>query len=326
MSTQRSINSRSLQARDRLSYEQKVINYGRVGGHSGLSRMKSCKEILAKDIQTDGRGNIVKMPPLIGRPCFAIPTGYLRERCAPPILANGRYRPSSKCNQCKVRTGCHKVVVERSKYVDSLTGSLLPPLREWSDAGGVALYGFDKALEKVGLNAWRKIAYAFQTVTFTNSNDVVVQKFWDGEEERFEKLRKSAAVKRLRRDWSEGRSLAGLTNGLHQGRNERLAILLLTLTVGPKPKYLARVFQDAAERIASAWWGREFAKLTGGKGNANYIAGILIAENMNLGVCKSSLRSTVKQDLNRIKKLEAVANYNGGAAIWPKFLHPDLIV
>jgi hypothetical protein len=288
--------------------------------------MKSCQEILAKDIQTDGRGNIVKMPPLIGRPCFAIPTGYLRERCAPLILANGRCLPSSKCHGCKVRAGCHKVVVERAMYVNSLTGSLLPPMREWSDAKGFALHGFDKALERLGPIAWRTIASAFQKVTFVSSNDVAVNLFWDSEKERFAKIRKSAEVKKLQQDWREGRSLAGLITGLHQGRDERLTILLSTLTVCPKPKYLERVFKDSAERISSAWWGREFAKLTGGKENPNNIANILIAENINLGISHSSLRSTLKHDLCRIKKLETVAKYNGGAAIWPKFLHPDLIV
>ena len=326
MNTQQSANSRSLQARDRLSYEQKVINYARVGGHSGLSRMKSCNEILAKDIQTDGRGNIVNMPLLIGKPCFAIPTAYLRERCAPPILVNKRFFPSSKCDKCKVRPGCHNVVVERAKIVDCLTGSLLSPLREWSDAGGVALYGFDKALERLGPKAWQRIGHAFQKISFVSSNDVAVNQFWDSEKERFAKLRKSAEVKRLQQDWREGRSLTGLITGLHQGRDDRLTILLSILTVGPKPNYLARVYEDAGERIAAAWWAREFAKLTGGKENPNNIANILIGENMNLGISQSSLRSTVKQDLYRIKKLEAVAKYNGGVAIWPKFLHPDLIV
>ena len=326
MSTQQSKNSRFLEARDRLPYNQKIINYGRLGGHSRLAKMKSCNKILANDIQTDGRGNIVNMPLLIGKPCFAIPTAYLRERCAPPILVNKRHFPSSKCHKCKVRPGCHKVVVERAKYVDCLTGSLLPPLREWSDAGGVALYGFDKALERLGPKAWQRIGHAFQKVTFLSSNDVAVIQFWDSEKERFAKLRKSAEVKSLQQDWREGRSLTGLITGLHQGREERLTILLSILTVGPKPKYLARVFRVAAERIAAAWWGREFAKFTGGKENPNNIANILIAENMNLGISQSSLRSTVKHDLYRIEKLETVAKYNGGTAIWPKFLHPDLIV
>ena len=112
MNTQQSRNSRALEARDRLPYYQKLIKYGRLGGHSRLSRMKSCKKISGEDIQTDGQGNILNMPLLIGKPCFGIPTGYLRERCAPPILANGRYFPSSKCHGCKVRAGCHKVVVK----------------------------------------------------------------------------------------------------------------------------------------------------------------------------------------------------------------------
>ena len=320
MSTQQSKNSRSLEARDRLPYDRKVIEYSRLGGHSRLARMKSSEKILAMDVETDGQGNILNMPLLIGKPCFAIPTGYLRERCAPPILANGRHLPSSKCHPCKVRPGCHKVVVERAKYVECLTDSLLPPLREWS----VALYGFDKALERLGPKAWQGIGHAFQKVTFVSSNDVAVKQFWDNEKERFAKLRKSAEVKRLQQDWREGRTLAGLIAGLDQGRTERLAILLSTLTLGSKPRYLLRVFQGAAERIVSAWWGREFAKLTGSKENPNNIANILIAENMNLGISQSSLRSTVKHDLDRIKKLETVAKYNGGAAIWPKFLHPDL--
>ena len=326
MNPQQSRNSRALEARDRLPYHQKVIKYGRLGGHSRLAKMKSCNKILAKDVQTDGRGNILNMPPLIGKPCFGIPTGYLRERCAPQTLAKHRYFPSSKCYACKVRAGCHKVVVERSKYVDSLTSLLLPPLREWNDAGGVALYGFDVALKKLGPKAWRRIGYAFQKVTFLSSNDISVNRFWDSKRERFAKLRKSAELKKLRQDWREGRSLAGLTTGLHQGRDERLTILLSILTGGHKPKYLARVFQDSAERIAAAWWGREFAKLTGGKENPNNIANILIAENMNFGISQTSLRSTVKDDLYRIKKLETVAKYNGGVAILPKFLHPDLIV
>lgn len=328
MNTQQSTNTRSLQARDRLPFEAKVVLYGRLQGHSGLSKMRPCKKIAAEDVHTDGQGNVSDMPRLIGRPCFAIPTGYLREQYAPlkRVEAMRTMAPTSKCNRCNVASACRKVVFERMRHVHSVTPSIASAMQEWKQAGGFKLYGFNVALSTLGEAAWRDIANEFQKVSFACSNDHAVKDYWDSENETYAKRRRSAAAKELNQDWREGRSLPILVAGLHQGRSERITLLQAALKSSGKPPYLVRTFDKDVERLAAAWWGREFAKFTGGKLNPHNIAGILIDENLNLGICKSSLRSTLLSDFTKIQKLQANAGYNKWVPIWSKFEHPALIL
>ena len=327
MAITQSLNSRSLRVADQRSYFEKVVRYGHIGGHSKLARMRQCPVVLHQDIETDGAGNILKMPPLIGRPCFGIPTAYLRERCVPPkfVPALKVTMPTSKCIACNAQRACHAVIVERLSYVQSKSGTLVPLLQIWRDEGGFTLNCFQQALDKLGPAPWKNITYALQKFIFLSSNVQAINEYWDAEEKRCVSVARSAAIRIVKAEWRKGDSLSSLTAGLDIGGAERVALLQTILATAATPRYLTYVSAKSIDRIAFAWWGREYAKLTGKKDNPNSIAKILIAANLNLKICESSLRSSVKFDLLIIKKLEAQAKYNGGAPIWPKFSHPALV-
>lgn len=326
MGNLQSQNSKALQIVDCWPYDKKVIKYAGDKPHPTLARMLPCPSFSHADVQTDGKGNVIEMPTLIGRPCFAIPVAHLRERFRPDQLdrKSGIYRPTSKCLRCNVKDACVKVVTERLKVVSIVFPALVPALNEWQDAGGFTNGGFPKAIEKLGEHGWRNIYMWMQRVQFTSSNDGAVSSYWLDKSDRFSKSDARARAKDVRDRWEKDGADFSLVAGLHEGRRGRKAILEMAISSGATPKYLCRFKIEGVDRLTYAWWGREYARLTGKKINPNSIAKILLSYRLNLGICQSSLRSSIKFDLVRIAKLESAAQYNGRTPIWPKFIHPDL--
>lgn len=317
-------NNRAMQTVDCWPYDRKVIRYAHERPLEAFKRMTVCPVFGPKDVKTDGQGNIIEMPRLIGRPCFGIPPAYLRQRFRPDKLdrKSGKMRPASKCARCKIQKACLKVNLERFKAIRTKYPEFKNAVVEWHRAGGLNAGGFPKAFEKLGEAGWRDVCRWPQRMDFTSSNAAAVASYWQEKSNQFSRCAARARAAQVASSWKEGNDLHLLPMGLDRGHQERTVLLRQTISSENVPKYLRRVPIASAERIAYAWWGREFAKLTGQKTNPNRIAKILISYKRNLGISESSLRSSVASDLDRIDKLESAAQYNGGAPIWPRFTHP----
>lgn len=316
-------NQRVLKDADLWEYNVKVMKWSGKVAHPNIKRMRNPIPLTVSDIQTDSNGNITDMPLLVGRPCFAIPTAYLRQRMASPKYVPNMQRmmPASKCERCKVRQACKAVTVERLRVAATQVPQLTPALRDWTSVGGFDLEGFEKALNILGEAGWRNVYFALQKVDFSSSNDLAVSAYW---KDITEKAYAKATRDRLANGWKNGDETSKLISGLNQGRQERIASLAASISSASPPKYLRRYSPADVNRITAAWWGREYAKLTGKKVNSSSIARIIIETNLNYGIAHSSLRSSVKSDLEKIRKLEACTQYNGGQPIWPRFTHPSL--
>lgn len=323
----RTSNNLVLQKVDCWPYEKKVIAYAGEKPLPSFGRMLRCPKFPADDVHTDGQGNIIDMPSLFGRPCFGIPTAYLRERYRPDQLdpKSGKMRPAAKCLRCKVRKACLKVVTERVRVICMQDSKFVTAMKKWDEAEGFKPGGFPTALGKLGKIGWINVCAGTQRVSFASNNDAAIRSYWQARSDKFFKSTARANAAQLRSDWKVGNYLHLLVSGLDQGHQERVTLLHRTLSSASPPKYLRRFPMTSAERLAYAWWGREYAKLTGQKTNPNRIARILIKNGRNLNICESSLRSSLASDLDRIDKLESAAQYNGGAPIWPRFLHPLLL-
>lgn len=308
-------------------YTAKVLRWGGRDPIPEAVRLSNTAKFLPAHVKTDKAGNITRMPELTGKPCFGIPTAYLRHgrRRASYVPRLKERKHNSRCDRCKIRKACVKVVIERVKVVAQASSEFRQLLGVWSEAEGMEAGGFDRASEKLGKGHWTRMIHLLAEVDFSNSNDEHVAAHWDERCAEAEKKERNAKAAALRSAWAKGDRLEYLTDGLDAGARERAQALEDLLQSDSVPKYLKRFPIESVERVTTVWWGREFAMLTGKKENANAIATILRAQGRSLDKSQSVLRAAVKKDLEQyIPKLEANAKYNGGTAIWPKFQHPAL--
>ena len=316
---------RRMQRLDLMSYREKSIRWKRkdpLGTGVGLTTGPNLKP---EQVATDGRGNIQSISAFVRKPCFGIPTAWLRHAHQPPTYVNrlDQWIHNGRCDRCLASEACEKVAIERVKWVARTKSDFRRAFKAWKDAGGLERSGFEKALAALGEKGWSAVCYPLDTASFSTVNEPHVRAFWQMREAEAAKKAKGKERFRLREAWKAGEELNVLREGLTGGAKER-ASLLLTVIKGPEtPKYLAKFPKDSITRICNVWWSREFAHLTGRPINDSQVASIAIDQG-RIGISHSSLRQMVKKDRARIKKLESAAGYNGGTPIWPKFIHPAL--
>jgi hypothetical protein len=223
-----------------------------------------------------------------------------------------------------IADACIEVVTRRLAVLAERDAVFAEALDAWVGAGGVEDGGFAVAYEKLGPGAWTKVQSPLRFAGFKSVNDEVVKRRWA--ELRAMAAQAETRSKRyhLRTRWKDARALVLLVDGLDEGRRERERLLRAALAHAERPSYLRYLPSESIARLGATWWGREYARFTGRPINPSRIARILIENERGLGRSHSVLRAMVKDDLRRIAKLESSAAYNGGAPIWPKFVHPRL--
>lgn len=319
-------NQKKLRRLDVESYQEKSLTWSREKPVDKGVRISNKASFKPHRVETDGHGNVVDMPPLAGKPCFGIPTAFLRHGRAPAVYVKRLKERvhNSRCDLCNIRKACKKLVGERARYLAETQPEFHSLIHNWIEAGGLEKGGFAVAHKELGQGAWTRIGHFLQSANFSNSNDAFVAEHWAAKMSQAQKSEEGRARTFFRTAWKHNRQHDVLIEGLDTGRDERLQILDDLLAEHSPLNYLRWIQPGSAERICAIWWGREFLKLTGQTVNPNRIATCLIEKGRALGKSHAVLRSDAKRDLKAIQRLEASAKYNGGSPKWPKFRHPVL--
>lgn len=310
---------------DLLSYQDKSRRFKRCDLFKPGTKIYAKPRITPDEVQTDGDGNVIGAPMIAEKPCFGIPTAWLRHAHQPPTYVKRLDQKvhNGRCDKCLAAKACNKVAIERIKRVAQVRPDFRRPFRNWKDEGGLEKGGFAKAFGVLGENGWSAVCYPLDIASFTTTNDIRVRAFWREKEAFAQRTARGKERFRLRKAWKADEDLDVLREGLTEGAKER-AKLLHTMISGPNtPRYLARFPITSISRLCNVWWSREFVRLTGRPINDSQIASVAI-EQRRIDMSHSSLRQMVKKDCPRIAKLESAAEYNGGTPIWPKFIHPAL--
>lgn len=310
---------------DLLSYQDKSRRFRRCDPFKPGTKIYAKPRITPDEVQTDGGGNVIGAPMIVEKPCFGIPTAWLRHAHQPPtyIRRLDQKVHNGRCDKCLAADACKKVATERIKNVAQDRRDFRGPIRKWIGAGGLEEGGFAKAFGALGETGWSAVCYPLDTASFTTTNDPNVRAYW---RERADEAAKKASGKerfRLRQAWRADEDLDVLRQGLTEGAKERARLLFAVIMGSQRPSYLTSFPQDSITRLCNVWWSREFVRLTGRPINDSQIATVAI-EQRRIDMSHSSLRQMVKKDCLRIAKLESAAKYNGGTPIWPKFVHPAL--
>lgn len=310
---------------DLLSYQDKSRRFRREEPFRPGTKIYAKPQITRDEVQTDGDGNVIRTPLIAEKPCFGIPTAWLRHAHQPPTYVKRKDERihNGRCDKCLATDACKKVATERIKSVAKDRPDFRGPFRQWIEAGGLEKSGFAKAFGALGENGWSAVCYPLDIASFTTSNDPHVRAFWQEREDEAAKKARGREQFRLRKAWKADEDLDVLREGLTEGAKERVKLLHAVINGPDTPRYLASFPVSSISRLCNVWWAREFARRTGRPINDSQIASVAI-DQRRIDMAHSSLRQMVRKDRSRIAKLESAAGYNGGTPIWPKFIHPAL--
>lgn len=341
-----------------LSYSDKVLHWSREYPTIKGFRIDNKTSIAINQVILDNSGNIIRIPELLNKPCFGIPTAWLRHGRQKAIFNNStkQYEHNSRCDICKVNPACKKVIRSRIRFTYAHKSTSTEKLKDWVFALGLKPGGFDNALKELREGTWTKIVHDLQSFDFSSVNDQIAL---DHSQKALIDSRVAAELNRkrdLRRRWkakplknvikttqpispssktanpakksqkapelANRHDLNNLYGWLDEGREQRQAILIALQGAGGLPKYLSRLRPGFIDRYGAAWWGRELCRFRGWTINPSAVANAVEEHNRFPGQSQATLRQTFKDDLARIAKLEKVSAQNGGAAIWQRISLP----
>lgn len=253
-------------------------------------------------------GHIENMPPLVGRPCFGIPTAFLRYKDHVRYTRHRGLQPAGRCADCKAREACAYTVERRLRAVPSVTNAWT----EWLQADGPAAFnkvGFAKSHAR---HRWYALYRELARHAFESSNDAVAAAHYQDQRRlQLEKdqVRQARKRKMARRQGVVDAVDLALLNDAASARRLRLTLAILHPGT---PTELSRIPEASVGELLDVWLGRETMRLMKMKPNAPNIARWITETGRSNGSKNHAALSTrVDRDLKRIDAFERLAWDNG---------------
>jgi len=298
------------------SYYDEVMMWGNLSPWKRLSiRISHQTTFQPDEVIRDGKGNILKMPLLRGKPCFGCPSavfrhGKVRQKVT---LRDGRSIVSRKhqCGSCPegVRMACIETALERVKSDPHILSSF----EDWrshcnSHYGGELTY--TGAASCLWVNFKKAVA---ARGPFTSTNDAALEEIEARNLE--DKRRKWVSQKRQQR--KVAREIAQNTRSrpsqqylynLQDERDNRHDDLLAVLGMPDQPPSRSKVPADkreaTAQITANAWAIREFLRMTGEEPKPGKIARLMTENGLSAGTPLGTLKARIINDLKRADECE----------------------
>ncbi|MGB7370953.1 hypothetical protein [Erythrobacter sp.] len=311
-------------------YVDEVRRFGgpkpRIDADGKARNVRHIDEIDPSDVITDGQGNVLRMPLLRRKPCFARPERFLRGLFGSKSWTDdkGVRRPSaSPCYTCEDMTlgtfmSCHKVVVERIESSSSIEDAF----EEWDDstAGKTGPWCFNGERRQLW-NVFLDVIEAHGGWSNINENQVKVASLAEAKEERRRRKhseRRRRAAERDRRKGLIGPLTPEFFAALDEERDERAQMLKELKKIQGKTRrdtlWIHVTPDDTWDRVADVWRAREILRRANAKETGKAIAEILARMPRYVTKQPAYLQARVSKDLKRIKRLE---NDERGEPIWP---------
>lgn len=253
-------------------------------------------------------GNVVRAKPLIGRPCFGIPTALLRYEHATRYVKGRGQLPTGRCNGCKAKDACRWVVDNRLRSTPAIKAAWT----EWLQGGGPNSFSSSGFKDTHVRQLWFRLCRELRAHPFASANDQNVIEAYvekDRLERERDKMRKALARRVARK--------AGVIDEidlklLNEARTRRAVTLIDAIKNGPRPKEIGRVPGKSLVEMLDVWLAREDLRARGIRPTLGKIA-CWIKDNgkRNESATEAALQTRVSRDLGRIKKLEKVRWGNG---------------
>lgn len=252
--------------------------------------------------------------PLWGRPCFGIPTAWLRHGHTAQVYVRGRYMPS-RCQACNARPGCERVAESRLGETEALriavtTFRSLGGAAELNKTdGGRAQRAFGKVIEEL-----------VEVGSKQNCND---PRALDRTREALVSLRAKERIKKReqrerndRKYLSEGHIPDVLVSRLESERIYRILRYRNYKSSNEAPR---RVKQGDANFTADVWYTRTLLRLQGQSTAPYTIAKHMIESGRAPSSGHESLRDRIISTLARIDLLETKIMPGSSDPVWARF-------
>jgi hypothetical protein len=310
---------------ERQTHAAKIQHWSQEKPWDGLKLPKKLPFIKSGHIQLDAAGNISRMPPLIGRPCFGQVTAYLRHGGHQPFWNPkvGQWM-NSRCMRCPVRDACEYVCEERLR----VTPAIEKAYREWRANGG-RNSTWSKPSGSMARIKYRDLLDLLKTtVAFSNSNDEIAIAHCEKViEDRRIKDRDRKWKNRLRAQLESARAGefdADVVDVLTRQRIWRQVQHMQARAHPNGPMQLKRVPDDASLFDSHAWVAKTMLELRGAAVNASSIATVMQSQGFDALRSQNALRDRVRRALTRIALLERLHLPGRSEPVWPAFGHREL--
>lgn len=292
----------SIRKLDHLDYRAKLRHWLRSDAWNPHgARLRFLNPRVSRTAVSIDKGHITDLPPMIGRPCFGIPTAYLRYRDHRRYTKRAGLQPAGRCQSCNSREACHWVVEQRLRSTDRL----MQAWTEWLQNDGPA--SFQKANFKTSYarRLWMALYRELNNHPFDSVNDASVSAHYQMQDQNaIEADRKRQATKRrnARRKGELDESDLALLEEAAKRRRLRISLALIHPDC---PKELSRLPSRSCQELVDVWLGREILRLEKNKPNAPSIARWIVAtRRSNQSKNHAALATRVAKDLNRIDRFE----------------------
>ena len=264
-------------------------------------------------------GNITKATPLIGRPCFGIPTALLRNEHATRFVEKRGRLPTGRCQNCKAKDACRWVVTNRLRSHPALETAWT----EWLQEGGPHAFEMPAFKSSFAYRCWTALCRELQRHPFTSVNDQnVVAEYAERD-----RIHKEKEKDRKAKDRRRARRIGELDQVdldlLKSARDRRARTLAEAKMHDSPPKALVRVRGTSLIELLDVWLGREILRARGIRPTLGKIARwIENTGRRNESATPGALETRVARDLGRIGTLEKVP-WEGGVLLPPLDKHTE---
>lgn len=287
---------------DQLSYREKVRHWMRNDPwQPSGTRLRFNNPAVEPFRCVMSQGNITTMSLLVGRPCFGIPTAFLRYKDEMKLVKGRGMQPASRCGTCKLRDQCDRVV--RNRVLAS--PGLKTAYDEWLLAEGPASFGKLNWQGSSAHRAWGRLCRAALDAPFTSSNDnEVVAHYRALDEARLatDRLRQQRSRERKRRG---GTLDGGHFFDIQVAAAYRMEDLVEAVTDDASPNSVRQLPAKSLIEMMEVWVCREFLVAAKSKATAPAIARMIVSLGWsNESATFAALSTRIAKDLARIGRFE----------------------
>lgn len=290
-----------------------------------------------RDVQTDGKGNVLDMPLLKSKQCFGRIEYRVRhghEDSRKPIPGRPDVKNEPKCSRCPISTkdSCDRLVAERIKSSPEIKVAMLAWRAACEDVENEP-EPFVRGKIYHERFTGDPFGYLWQAVRFSIVNH---GRFESSNDNAVEQQIKEARCRRRQNQAKSMRALRGKRRAELKAKQgpppeefveaawdeclKRTAQLFAARDSTSAPRQLARLNDQGCELTAYAWFWAEICKFQWLPFRPAKLAAWLLEHDLAPGQTKANLKTRLKRDLERAVEIEA----NVYGAVWQRF-DPDAV-
>ncbi|KRA81222.1 hypothetical protein [Altererythrobacter sp. Root672] len=297
-----------------LTPKAKIRHWAQGDPWQGM-RLSHTTDLGRNAVLMDTDWNIIRMPLLIGKPCFGQPTAFARHGGHQP-LSHPRFGVvPSKCMRCPVNDACENVAKKRLRATRDIQEAFIA----FERAGGG--YGLRHPTDcpRADREFQRLCLALVQHGGFTSTNDAAVLNYYKDERTQLRERDADRKRKSRRKAVGQGDLDDAFLEVLQLHRVWRVAQLRLLKRSGGLPKRIAGMPLSSAAITADAWHARVLLQLRKAKVNPSAIAHEMMVQSPKVYTNHNALRQRVPRDLLRVDLLERLPRPGSNDPVWPPF-------